>query len=241
MSGNDDQKVELKKMRVPWVAILFAVALLLVIVGKQVGYKLSGKVPVTDTVGMTLAEARQTLTDAGFTVVDSALIGVASDDWRVCDQSPESGRFESGRTIVLMVSPPYVGLPEVVGLTEAEAKQLLVAAGFDTTASLRATNDFYPEGMVVDVANQAGVTFEGATVELIISDGPKKMPDLRGVPSDDARIILNRFRIRVKNVYPEYDPTLPENTVIRTNPGETATLEEARSLGVDIYINRNNR
>lgn len=237
MPKTSSENVSNKRFHTPWVALAIAFIFLLVLIGHQVAEKLSGKVQIPNTVGLTLAEGSAQLTELGLIVADSTLFSEARDEWRIVRQKPASGKAMPGDTVLVVVSPPLVDTPNVLGLTEEEARSLLQESGFHVVESVSTYNDDVPAGTVVDMQNQGGEAFSDADVRLLVSKGPRPMPDLKGVEAADAKNILNRLGVRVLEVIPVKDSSQQNNVVIRTDPGPEVTIEEARNTGVRIYLN----
>ncbi|MCD4828396.1 MAG: PASTA domain-containing protein [Candidatus Cloacimonetes bacterium] len=227
-----------KRFKPPWIALTFAFVLLIVLVGKGLIPLLTGQVLVPNTVGQQVADAQSKLREAGFEVSVVSLVDEWRDDWLVTDQAPNSVRRTRGDTVEVVVTPPYISLPVVTGLQPEEASRLLTEAGFDVGEPVLVHDERFAAGLVIDVDGQAGQTMQGSAVQLRVSKGPQGLPDLRGIPAEDARRILQRFGIPVNKVIGELCDDLPDNSIIRTEPATGCSMEEARSSGIVIYISR---
>ncbi|MBA3281340.1 MAG: Stk1 family PASTA domain-containing Ser/Thr kinase, partial [Acidimicrobiia bacterium] len=120
-------------------AILLLLAILgglLFAFGQQLGIfdSENPQVTVARVVGKDVDIATQELENLGFKVAESKLSASNEEVGEVIEQDPPAGRkVDKGATITLTVSsgPKTADLPDVVGETEAAARLILDAAGFD--------------------------------------------------------------------------------------------------------------
>jgi beta-lactam-binding protein with PASTA domain len=164
---------------------------------------------VPDVVGMTEAEAAKVLQDAGFEVVPAASFSDAVPSGSVINQDPEAGATALiGSAVSITVSqglePPDTAIvPDVVGMTEAEATEVLTQAGYEVAAA-RAFNETIAKDVVAWQAPMAGsVTEPGITVGMLVSDGPRPglefvlVPDLTGMTLEEATAVLEQAGLQV--------------------------------------------
>lgn len=95
-------------------------------------------IEISDVTGRSKADAKQTLTDAGFTVKfgqPQHSDTVAKGD--IISQDPADGTGHKGDEITLVVSkgPVLVTVPKVIGMSSGEAKQKLEDLGFQVKTS----------------------------------------------------------------------------------------------------------
>jgi len=95
-------------------------------------------------------------------------------------------------------------VPNVVGMSEADARSTLEQAGFQVT-STSAPSDSTPEGVVSDQSPDGGTqATKGSTVAITVSSGPSTatVPDEIGqdkqVAIDDLK--ANGFKVHAQNV-----------------------------------------
>jgi serine/threonine-protein kinase len=165
--------------------------------GDTVGLVLSGgpdTITVPNVVGLTEDRALSTLEAAGFTNVTTAPADSLEDEGTVVGISPdENTEAPPGAPIRLQISTGTIEMPDVVGRTEAEARDALVEAGFSagqiSTSSVE--RDDAPQGTVVETEPGAG-TDVGAGDSIVL---------LVAVPTP-----------------PEPTPTVPTPTVTTTTP-----------------------
>ncbi|NCT92081.1 PASTA domain-containing protein [Cellulomonas sp. APG4] len=127
-------------------------------------------VAVPDVVGLGRDEATSRLERAGFDVAVSEEADDDAPEGQVVGQNP-TGEARQGATVTIVVStgPAPVQIPDVVGLTEAQATERLQGAGF--TVDVRREENEAEEGRVVS-QNPTGEAEEGTTVTIVVSTGP---------------------------------------------------------------------
>ena len=152
---------------------------------------------VPNVMGMSPADARLALEEAGFQVVPEyeARPSTPEDLDKVVDTDPGPGaQVPSDRPVQLTVGsgPEQVAVPDVVGQSADPARATLEAAGFrvDTVR----VDGTAPEGQVVSQSTAAGQTqLKGATITLQVSAGNRfDMPNLVGDTVEEALGKLER-------------------------------------------------
>jgi YVTN family beta-propeller protein len=167
-----------RAVAVALLAIALAVALATAGCGVRTGGVLTGDTKVPDVSGMTLDEAGETLSDAGFSV------GVVEYDpdsteatWTVVAQDPDEPSPEGTAVALLVAGAPPVDVPDLAGLDEATALERLSSAGLTAAASERSFSETVPESAVVTQSPAPGAAVpSGTSVVLVVSDGPEPSP-----------------------------------------------------------------
>jgi serine/threonine-protein kinase len=127
---------------------------------------------VPQTVGRTVAEAKQALRSGG---LGSSATEVSSPkpEGTVIGQSPAAGaKVRRGTVVALRVSTgrALVDVPDVVGLAEVEARTALEDAGFQVAVVDRSTGDSTQDGVVVDQSPSGSTDAgEGPTVTITVA------------------------------------------------------------------------
>lgn len=165
---------------------------------------------------------------------------------------PEAGvRLEEGSSLTLVVSdgPAPRVLPELSGLTLAEAKQTLRDMGLKVEVSEAVYDEETPLDSVVSwsvpesPAVVAGETVVlGTTVRLVPSAGaePRRLPDLTGMTLREARAALEELGLVVAEGPQEFSNAVGVGQVVRTKPvagrkvAKGATVTIFRSKGPDL-------
>jgi len=192
------------------------------------------QVTVPGVVGLTLEEARTTLTDAGFEV-EVKNEASEQEPGTVIGQDPEPGvEADEGSTVTLTVSqgPEPVLVPNVVGKPAQEANQILTDAGFVVEQQF-AENDEVEEGVVFEQSPPAeSEQAPGSTVTIVISSGAGTVtvPSVAGLPEADARAALEGAGLTVGSVQQAASNDVPAGNVIRSEPGQGAEVAEGTAV-----------
>jgi hypothetical protein len=133
---------------------------------------------VPTVIGQTQEAATNAITAAGLTV--GAITNQTSatvPNGSVISQSPNGGTpVQAGSAVNLAVSSgpaPLVTVPNVVGLTQAQASTALTGAGLTLGTLSNASSATVPSGSVLSQNPQAGAQIPGGgAVNLVISTGP---------------------------------------------------------------------
>ncbi|MET3961904.1 beta-lactam-binding protein with PASTA domain/predicted Ser/Thr protein kinase [Marmoricola sp. OAE513] len=154
-----------------------------------------GKAPpetatIPPVVGQTKSAAEAALREAGF-VVKIKTVKQTSDERldEVVGVSPEVGKtLELGKTVTLKVSegPPVV--PDVVGLSEEDAKKILREAGFKVTVQPAAGDAEHPAGEVLFQTLPAGTKQDVKTPIFIQVSTYVEPPPPTNTPTEDPTL-----------------------------------------------------
>ncbi len=132
-----------------------------------------------------------------------------------------------GGTAWWMGSGRYIQVPRVTGETEELASQVL--RGADLTPEItRQLNDDVPAGIVISSSpDQGSRILSGQSVELVVSSGKPKVPDIApGTSVDDAQQALRGASLRPERdtSADQYDASVPEGAVLGVDPGPGTEL-----------------
>lgn len=156
----------------------------LALASSQVSLTISlGPAPVSvpNVVGMTQSEAETLILSVGLqvgtvTTANSQTVPAGS----VISQDPVAGTSVSvGTPVSLVVSlgPELVTVPNVVGMTQANAQTAITGAGLAVGTITTANSDTVPAGIVISQNPAAGVSVtQGSAVDLVVSLGPSGLP-----------------------------------------------------------------
>ena len=120
----------------------------------------------------------------------------------------------------------YTTAPDVLGRTEAQAREQLAAAGFEVEERPGVYSDEVPEERVVDQDPAPdGRVLKGGTIALQTSLGPDRraVPDLAGSTEDQAAAALVEAGLAAGERRQEYSDA-PVGTVVRTEPATGQSL-----------------
>jgi len=185
-------------------------------------------VAVPYVVGLTRTAAEAALTGAGLTlgaVTESYSATVPAGN--VMSQTPAAGtEVAAGTAVALEVSlgPDPASdrpVPNVAGLTCAEAEAALAAAGLTLGTVTEAYSEILAAGLVTDQNPPAGTpAAPGTAVSVVLSKGPAPIlvPNVVGLTRASAEGAITVARLVVGTVTEEYSATFPAGRVISQNP-----------------------
>jgi len=164
------------------------------------------KTSVPNVVGMNYGDAVQALNDVNLDASKHEVFSQKPAGQVVAQDPPAGEEVVEGTEVVLDVSKgtKQVEVPNVVGMSEADAQATLEQAGFQVS-STSAPSDTIPEGSVSDQSPDGGTqAAKGSTVAITVSSGPSTatVPDEIGqdkqVAIDDLK--ANGFKVHAQNV-----------------------------------------
>ncbi len=223
-------------------------------------------VPVPDLVGRQVSEATGAVRDAGFqanivtvpsqepggtVVAQNPVAGTVAkpgttirlnvargDDQTTTSEGTTTQGTTTGQTTPAQPAGPAT-VPDVVGLTQAEAAKALHDAGLKPSLQYVPSQDV-PEGSVVAQARSAGTTLErGDAVGVNVSVGPDQVPlvavpNVEGEREQAARTRLQEAGFRVQVLKEVTDDAGEVGAVIDQQPGRSAP----EGALVTIYVGR---
>ncbi len=193
-----------------------------------IGTPTAERVDVPLVIGQPEEAAVDILQGAGFEVAREYEPNDEFAEGIVFSQNPEAGvRLEEGETVTIRVSSgaPPVEVPELVGLSEDDARRLLEGLGLVPDIR-REAHPTEPAGTVLAQDPAPGEEARsGGTVRLLVSSGPPEepVPDVSGLTATEAANQLGRAGFETTTTEEPSD-SVPQGRVIRTNPpaGQTA-------------------
>jgi len=191
---------------------------------------------VPGVVGQDLTVAQAAIEEAGFEVNTKFEAAEAPQNQVTAQDPAPAEKAEVGSTVTLTVSqgPAPVTVPDVVGMTELEANQALVAEGFLVTP-VQVEDDEVEEGRVIsqDPAGN-GQAPSGATITINVSAGrgTVAVPNVDGAPEADARAALQGVGLTNITTQQQASGDIPAGNVISTNPsaGTEVTPDQTITL-----------
>ena len=194
--------------------------------------------PVPNVVGMTEEDAGLAIVDAGFRVgqVDRKPSETVAADL-VIEQEPNRDVFaDPGTSIdfVLSLGRPEVQVASVVGSLRKDARTTLVAQGLKVRFVAEDSDE--NANQVLSTNPPAGTSVaEGTTIDVVYSNGPEKVPDVRGLKQAPAekKILAAGF---TPDVRIDASSTEPKGTVVDQIPaGGTADQGSTVTIFVSSY------
>jgi len=212
-----------------WLSVIF----FLIISGGLFAYQsfafLSGDKPdceVPDITKMNYEEASVLVEDSGLILrIRSETYSDDTEKDLVIEQLPGAGaRVKEGREVLVDVSLGSRTLitPNVIGLERTEAEGILADVGVVPRFTSQ-DSDIAAPGTVINQSPPSGAAIAlGENVNIVISVGPRDlaepMPDLTGLPYEEAVEILNMSRFALRRVTRTYLPGIEEEIVMDQYP-----------------------
>lgn len=115
-----------------------------------------------------------------------------------------------------------VVVPELTGLTESEASQLLFDQGLELDVESSRFSDAVPEGRIIDQRPAPGVTVKRARdVQVLVSLGERRfpVPDVTGSSLRSAQMMLSQRGLAMRNMLYTHTSEGASSTVLYQSPG----------------------
>jgi hypothetical protein len=155
-------------------------------------------VVVPDVVGKKQGEAEEALREGGFEVEAKRAESTEGETGVVISQEPRSdAEAKRGSVVTITVGegPATVTVPDLTGLSAAEAGDVLRESGLELGEQSQAQSATMPAGLILyqDVRAGTGVT-KGTPVGVTVSLGPPQQPELQQPAPTLKRPLLPRLR-----------------------------------------------
>ena len=178
-------------------------------------------VVVPEVKGLTVAEARVVLRDAGLRLgTPTEANSDTVPEGNIIDQSPEARtQLEENRAVAVTVSAgaKEATIPSLVGLSLDEARRALQDVDLDLDGNPVPSDE--PQGTVVRVKPAEGETVPaGSPVEVRYASGSNRVPSTVGQSESEARSLIEQAGFQVSSSTKETDEAEP-GEVIRQSPG----------------------
>ena len=247
--ATDDSANETSKARKRRTAIIATVLLIaLLLIGGSVWALTRGaaepeSIAVPNVVGLTQAEAKAQIEQAGFTwelnpdKVTSDTVAEGS----VASTDPTAGtQAEKGATVRVTISsgPDSVTLPDnLVGMSPDDARKAIEALGLKWELdSSKVASDTVPEGKVAQTNPSPGSKVKaGQTIRAYLSSGSDQVdvPDLSGMTQDQARSTLKGVGLELGNVT-SVDSEKEKDRIVEQDPATGTKVKKGTTVGVSI-------
>ncbi|MBE7700219.1 Stk1 family PASTA domain-containing Ser/Thr kinase [Oerskovia sp. Sa1BUA8] len=199
---------------------------------------------VPDVAGLSQDAARTALTNQGL-VVDPNVEqedGTTVAKGLVTRSDPTAGQsIEAGGTVKLYISTGLVAVPDLDGLSEADAKKALDDVGLVAAFSTEESDEAV--GTVIDQNPGSGnLVSQGSKVNVVLAKAAPEeptiektnVPDIFGMTLSQAEQALAARKLVLGNTSEEESSEVAKGRVISSNPGESAVLDV--NSKVDVVI-----
>lgn len=207
---------------------IIGVIVLIVAIAAIAGFMLmnGGKqAQVPDVVGKTYEEARIMIEDAGFKVGErSTEYDDEVESGLVLRQTPgANSQAPEGSEIDLVISQgsEQVEVPDVLGMTESEARKEFSAKGFILDNIDVEESEDVEKGKIISQDPQPGTKANsGSMVSIVVSGGVEEqnVPDITGKDVEEARAIAEDAGFTIQQGRSEASDTVPEGSIILQDP-----------------------
>ena len=156
---------------------------------------------------------------------------------RVISQDPEAGgKLADGSTLHYVVSrgKPIVNVPDVSGMSQADAEQALTERGLEVGPRTPAYDELVPKDYVIfsraDGQDRPATARDGSEIELVISQGPepRPVPSVAGMSAENAVAKLVQASFQVVTSRQKSDQ--PAGQAIGTRPGTGARVDRGGTV-----------
>ncbi|MFA0815862.1 MAG: Stk1 family PASTA domain-containing Ser/Thr kinase [Anaerofustis sp.] len=201
---------------------------------------LGEKVSVPNVVGMTMEEASLQLSKVGLTYDTDEQFSSDVAKGSVISQTPnadEMVRTSEVIQLVISLGPETSQVPNVVGMSYAEATAAIKSAGFTVGTENYEFNDNYESGYIYDQNPSGGIlTTEGTSITIYVSKGKDNVtvPNLIGKSLDDAKSQITSAGLAVGTVSQEVNNSYPAGQVIKQSP--TAYSSVAKNTTINLTV-----
>jgi eukaryotic-like serine/threonine-protein kinase len=138
--------------------------------------------------------------------------------------------------LYLLLSPPRVAVPDVIGLRADAASAALRNAGFRVEQQ-RVPSERRVDTVISTDPQPGTEATEGSTVVIVVSSGPGEaaIPEVRGKPRREAERLLERagFEVEIRR---QFDERIPPDHAIGTQPSEFSMVQ--RGARVVLLLSR---
>ncbi|HEY2767073.1 MAG TPA: PASTA domain-containing protein [Solirubrobacteraceae bacterium] len=195
------------------------------------------EVTVPDVTGQTQSVASARLAHEGLTAVPSQTPSTVVAVGLVIGENPPHGSVvERGARVTLLVStgPGTAVLPDVKGLTSAQAVQRLTKAGFKPTTQSQSSATV-PAGKVISTEPSGHTEAQaGSPVTVYVSSGPEQVPvpEVTGQSEAEAKASLRAAGLQPGTITHQEAPAEQANTVLSQSPSAGSSLASGQSVNL---------
>lgn len=229
-----------QKKRGSGVKIALSIIIALVLCGAIAAFatyqmELWGGKVVPDVVGMTQADATNTLQSKGFEVRATQVKSDETEGVVLLMDPGRGARVDEGGEVVIHVAVSRQ-IPEITGLSREEAESALAGEGFDAVEFTTERSD-EAEGTVLSVDPAEGSKARANTPITVVVAEPYTVPSVDGMTQEQAAAALAEagYTSHVEYVYTE---DYAQGTVLGTTPGLGERVTSGSDIAIQVAMSR---
>jgi eukaryotic-like serine/threonine-protein kinase len=239
--GDGDEQAAKKRrnLRLALAGAAAAAIVVLVLVLTLTRPSSGGQVAVPNVAGQSEAAAGAALRHAGLVPVPALTASSTVADGVVISETPPAGSVVSkGTRVTIAVStgPGSSPLPDVAGLTAAQATAKLKEAGFKPTTE-KQPSATVASGRVISTDPSAGTEAQaGSSVTVIVSGGPAQttVPDVVGQSRAAAEATLTNAKLAAGAITQQTSTEQSPGTVLEQSPAADSSLPAGGTVNLTI-------
>jgi beta-lactam-binding protein with PASTA domain len=224
-SGPSEPPARRRRSKAPWIALgLILAVLIAAFAGWYIAAGPGKTVPVPSVVGATVDDATATLAAQGLSInVTEEQYSETAPVGTVISTTPAAGDSiakEGTVSAVVSKGPERYDVPDLKGMTQADATAALTATKLAIGTVDQAYDDKVAVGLVVSSKPKAGQSVKpGTPVSIVVSQGPKPVPvpDVVGRKMGAARTALGDVGLKA-DVTEKFSDTIANHVVIAVKP-----------------------
>ncbi len=216
-----------KGSRRGFIALIIAVVVVLLLLAAGAWAMFGGggaKIAVPDLSGMTQKEAEAALLDKGLVLGDTALQPSEEKKNTVISQNPPANTdVEDGTAVDLTISsgPEKIQVPTLVGLSRDAAIAEIQGAGLVVGEQKDQDSDSPADTVISSDPSEGTLVKVGTVVNLVISTGEVKIPNVVGLTQASATSTLEAQGFDVHPVFQQTTSSAPGIVLSQTPAGDS--------------------
>lgn len=199
--------------------------------------------------GLDLREAREKWRAEGIVIIeDSQRVDTTVEAGTILSQTPSGGAPLQTKEIrvVVAAAPEMVTVPSVIGKSESDATETLVAAGFEVPPAEKEASSEKPGQVLRQEPNAGSKSEKGSLVRLVVSGDPEptaatdaeliEVPKVLYLGLSSAKKKIEQAGLTVGSIREREHPELGNHRVLSQEPD--AGSKVAKGTAVDLVVVR---
>jgi serine/threonine-protein kinase len=212
--------------------------------GNNAGPTAPAQVAVPSVAGKSVTEATSLLAAKGLKLSQTSAASAEVAKGLIISQKPgPNAMADKDSTVAVVVSagPNTFSVPDVIGKSESEARDLLTSSpgNFQVTSKSNTVDSQSPAGTVVKISPDAGGQYApGTKFTLTVSTGSVKVavPDVTTQIQNDATKTLKDLGLNVGYKQDSSDPNAVEGTVVKQSVKPGTKVDKGTTVTLTIAV-----